>query len=82
MRAKKLKMPGGEISVLCHKTAQSIKDNWAQMIESGKLTIGEPCAPYTLTRCAVVEGKVQQTQVQVYGRKFPLTSKRPSYKDM
>ena len=31
------------------QTAQSIKDDWAQMIESGQLTLGEPCAPYTLT---------------------------------
>ena len=50
MRAKKLKMPGGEISVPCHKTEQSIKDDWDKMIASGELTLGEPCAPYTLTQ--------------------------------
>lgn len=47
MRAKKLKMPGGggEISVPCHKTQQALKDDWQKMIESGQLTLGEPCSP-------------------------------------
>ena len=45
MRAKKLKMPGGEISVPCHKTVSMIKLDWEDMIRSGELTLGEPCAP-------------------------------------
>ena len=47
-------------------------------IESGQLTLGEPCAPYTLTRCTVVDGKVQQTKVEIYGRKIPLLHIRKS----
>lgn len=72
MRAKKLKMPGGEISVPCHKSEQSVKDDWSKMITSGQLTLGEPCAPYTLTRCRIVQGCLQETQVEVFGRKIPL----------
>ena len=37
MRAKKLKMPGGEISVPCHKTTEQVKADWAEMIQSRKL---------------------------------------------
>lgn len=72
MRAKKLKMPGGEISVPCHKTASMIKSDWADMIRSGELTLGEPCAPYTLTRYRVVDGRVEKSECVVYGRKVPL----------
>ncbi len=39
MRAKKLKMPGGNISV------DAVKDDWAEMTQSGKLFLGEPCTP-------------------------------------
>ena len=54
MRAKKIKMPGGEISVPFHKTYQAVKDDWQNMTESGQLTLGEPCSPYKLTRYTVV----------------------------
>ena len=45
MRARKLKMPGGEISVPCHKTIEMIKFDTEDMLRSGELTLGEPCAP-------------------------------------
>ena len=72
MRAKKLKMPGGEISVPCHKTVNMIKLDWEDMIESGELTLGEPCAPCTITKYAVVDGKIQKSECEVHGRKIPL----------
>ena len=72
MRAKKLKMPGGKISVPCHKTQQAVKHDWQKMIESGQLTLGEPCSPYKLTRYTVVHGEIKQTEVEVYGRKISL----------
>lgn len=72
MRAKKLKMPGGEISVPCHKTVDTIKGDWASMIESGELTLGEPCAPYTITKYAIINGEVQQSEIDVYGHKVSL----------
>ena len=72
MRAKKLKMLGGEISVPCHKTASMIKSEWTDMIRSGQLTLGEPCAPYTLTKYSVVGGKVERSESVIYGHKVPL----------
>ena len=72
MRAKKLKMPGGEISVPCHKTAEQVKADWAEMIKSGRLTLGEPCAPYKLTKYTIVDGEVKKTEMKVDGRKIPL----------
>ena len=69
MRAKK---PGGEISVPCHKTVDAIKDDCSSMIESGELTLGEPCAPYTVMKYAIINGEVQQSEIGVYGRKVSL----------
>lgn len=42
------------------------------MIESGELSLGEPCTPYSLTKYTVKEGVVSTTKVAVYGRKFPM----------
>ena len=72
MRPKKLKMPGGKISVPCHKTVNMIKLDWEDTIQTGELTLGEPCAPYTITKYAVVDGKIQKSECEVHGRKIPL----------
>jgi hypothetical protein len=65
-------MPGGEITVPCHKTPQEIKADWDEMIQSERLTLGEPCAPHTLTKYSIVDGQLQKTEMEVYGRKIPL----------
>lgn len=72
MHAKKLKMPGGEILVPCHKTAEQVKADWEEMIQSGRLTLGEPCAPYKLTKYAIVDGEIRKTEMNIHGRKIPL----------
>lgn len=56
----------------CHKTASMIKSDWADMIRSGELTLGEPCAPHTLTKYKVVDGGVEKSEYVVYGGKVPL----------
>jgi len=38
------------------------------MISSGKLTLGEPCAPYTLTHIRVINGEIMRTSSVVHGR--------------
>ena len=35
-------------------------------------SLGEPCAPHTLTKYAVVCGEIQKSELEVYGRKIPL----------
>ena len=79
MRARKLRMPGGEISVPCNKTVEMIKSDWADMIQSGELTLGEPSAPHTLTRYAVINGEIQKSEFEVYRRRSapppPLSSR-------
>ena len=72
MRARKLKMPGGEISVPCHKTIENIKFDTEDMLQSGELTLGEPCAPCKMIKYALVDGRVRKSEHEVHGPKIPL----------
>lgn len=76
LRARKLKMPGGGISVPVHRTIQGVKEDWKQMIASGELTLGEPCHPQTITKYKVRDGELERTETTVYGRKIPLIEVR------
>ena len=59
IRARKLRMPGGEISVPTHRTVEGIKEDWTKMIQSGELTLGEPCYPHTITRYSIKDGELK-----------------------
>ena len=48
-RASKRKLPGGEISVPTNPPVSTIKLQWQEMIQSGELSLGVPCAPFQLT---------------------------------
>ena len=48
--AHKLRMPGTEVSVPTHRTAEGIRKDLVNMIESGELTLGEPCYPHKLKK--------------------------------
>ena len=76
IRARKLRMPGGEISVPTHRTVEGIKEDWTKMIQSGELTLGEPCYPHTITRYSIKDGELKQHEITVYGRKIPLLDLR------
>ena len=76
IRARKLRMPGGEVSVPTHRTEKGVKDDWQKMIESGEFTLGEPCYPHKLIRYTVHNGELKQTETTVYGRKIPLLELR------
>ena len=76
MRARHLKLPGGEISVPVHKSVRGIKDDWEGMINNGELSLGEPCFPHTLTRYSIKEGQIQHSNISIYGRKIPLLELR------
>lgn len=75
-RSSKHKLPGGEISIPANPTPASIKADIKSMIACGKLTLGEPCAPYTITHVKVVQGNVIKTSSVVHGRRMPLVDLR------
>jgi len=75
VRARKLKLPGASVSFPCHRSVEGVKEDWAKMVDDGTLTLGEPCAPQTLTKRSIVNGELT-TQETVYSRKIPFTSIR------
>ena len=48
-RKCKKRLPGGEISTPCLPTKGEIMNEKKRLVESGDLTIGEPCTPYVMT---------------------------------
>ena len=73
IRRHKCRLPGGEISMPCLPTVSTIKEEKKQLILSGELNIGEPCAPFHFTKSIVTsEGNVEFKDVQMCGRKIPL----------
>ena len=77
LRKRKSCLPGGEISMPCMPTVGTIKEEKRQLILSGELNIGEPCAPFHLTKSVVTEdGNIEVMSVEICGRKIPLTNLR------
>ena len=72
MRARKLRLPGNDISVPAHPAPAEIKNKWEDMITSGELTLGEQCHPSTIEKYCTVGGNVTKVTTTVYGRKIPL----------
>ena len=52
----------------CLPCLQSLRN----MVESGQLSLGIPCAPFTFTHYTVHSGELVQQDKTIYGRKFPL----------
>ena len=73
IRRRKKKLVGGEISTPCLPTVQEITKEKQYLIESGELSIGEPCTPYTITKSiATSSGEIEIKSINIYGRKIPL----------
>ena len=51
---------------------EEIKEEWANMINNGELTLGEPCHPQTILRLSVKTGELRRTEYTAYGRKISL----------
>lgn len=65
---KKKKLPGGEISTPSLPTPAAITAKKQKLIASGKLSIGEPCSPYTITKSIVTaDGEVTTKQIEIVG---------------
>ncbi len=77
IRRRKKKLPGGEMSVPTLPTLTEIATEKRHLIETGELSIGEPCSPYTITKSVVTaQGNVETRKVQICGRKVPLLDLR------
>ena len=73
IRRSKCRLSGREISMPCLPTVATIKEEMKQLILSGDLSIGEPCAPFHLTKSVITsEGNVEIKDVHICGRKLPL----------
>jgi len=76
-RPKRCKLPGGEVSSPALPSVEQIQQERDEMIRSGKLQLGEACAPFILTKYKTSKsGKVERYQVTIEGRKIPLLSLR------
>ena len=79
VRSSKCKLPGNEISVPSMPTEASLKKDIQNLIDTGELNLGEPCAPYILTKSSVnEEGQIVTDTTEVYGRKISLVEIRKS----
>ncbi len=81
-RRCKKRLPGGEIPTPCHPIKGEIMDEKKKLVESGELTIGEPCTPYKMTKCIVNrEGEIEVRPTEICGRKIPLLELRQKLLD-
>lgn len=79
IRRHKKKLTCQEISMPCLPTPKSVKQEKQALIDSGELTLGEPCTPHTITKCLVaLDGEVKTIQINLVGRKIPITYLRKS----
>ena len=49
------------------------------MFENGELSLGVPCAPFTLTQYSIANGQLEKSHIVVTGRKFPLIELRKKF---
>ena len=75
-RAKKTRLPGSNISIPANPSVAAVEREIQLMIESGRFTLGEQCAPYTLTRYVPDNGTLMPQEKTVMARKIPLLKLR------
>ena len=63
---------GGEISVPSNPFPATVRNEWMDMIQSGLLSIGELCSPYTVTKYVSKGGLITKETFQVSGRKISM----------
>lgn len=71
-RPCKRKLPGFDISIPSNPPLRSVEAEIQAMITSGRFTLGEECAPYTITKYIMENGKLSPQDTFVYARKVPL----------
>ena len=77
VRPKRKKLPGsGEVSIPGNPGIWAIEAEIGSMISSGRFTLGDECAPYTITKYTLVNGVMTPHELQIQGRKVPLIELR------
>ena len=71
-RIHKRRLMGGEISAGSTPTPAAVREEWKKLVETGELSLGNPCVPYKMMRFATKEGQLVREEVTITGRKFPL----------
>ena len=71
-RRSMAKLPGKEVSMPSMPSLPSLKSSINALIDSGELSLGELCCPFTLEKGKVVAGAIEKSSSMVYGRKIPL----------
>ena len=75
-RVSRKKLNGGDVSCPIPPTGDEVKKEWDNMVESGVLSLGIECVPYSVTKVSVNNGNLVKNRVPIYGRKIPLLELR------
>ena len=70
------RLPRGEISAPADPPPHMIKEEWAKMVQSGKLSLGIPCVPFKLVKFTPKDGELIRREISIIGRKIPLQEVR------
>ena len=76
LRAKKVRLPGSDISIPSNPAVTVVNREIQTMVESGRFTLGEQCAPYKLTKYVPINGTLSVQETIVNARKVPLLELR------
>ena len=60
------------MSIPSNPPIRAIEAEIQSMISSGRFTLGDECAPYTITKYTMVNGVMTPHDIQIQGRKVPL----------
>ena len=71
-RVHKKKTSDHHVSMPCLPSLAEIKSDINSLIDSGKLNLGEPCAPYSIFQFKWNNGTLEKQESQVFGRKLNL----------
>ena len=72
VRPRMKKLPGSEVSIPSIPPIGAVEDQIRSMVSSGRLNIGDECAPYTITKYTLVNNVMTPHDEQVQARKVPL----------
>ena len=71
-RSSKKRLPGCDVSIPANPPVSTIDREIQSMLSSGRFTLGEECAPYTLIKYVPKNGKISKEEIVIKARKIPL----------